>query len=177
LEELYDSAMDRINGQVKPHRELAYLVLSWILNARGTLRLDELQHALAVKPGDRAFNEDGVPPDSLITSVSAGLIAVHPESGQIGLVHFTVEEYFKKNKHMLFPDAEELIAMTCITYLSFYSFEQGSRLFGFNFEVRLPFYRYAARNWGYHARAISTVEQLAVEFLKSEAKVSSYRRA
>jgi len=177
LDELYDSAMDRISGQVKPHKELAYLVLSWILNARRTLRLDEVQHALAVKPGDRAFNEDGVPPDSLITSVSAGLIAVHPESRKIGLVHFTVEEYFKKKKHIFFPDAEELIAMACIAYLSFDTFETGFYFTNAEFETQLPLYSYAAQNWGHHARATSKVKQLAVDFLMSETKISSYKRA
>jgi hypothetical protein len=177
LEELYDSAMERINGQVKAHKELAYRVLCWILNARRILRLDELQHALAVKPGDCAFNEDGVTPDSLITSVSAGLIAVDPESGKIGLVHFTVDEYFKKNKHILFPAAEELIATACITYLSFYTFGTVCGPISAELKARLPFYHYATRNWGHHARATLTVEHLAVDFLKSETKVTSYKQA
>ena len=49
------------------------------------------------------------------------------------------------------------------------------------FEERLqqnPLYDYAARNWGHHARAASMeVEQLVVNLLKSEAKVSSCSQA
>ena len=49
------------------------------------------------------------------------------------------------------------------------------------FEARLqlnPLYDYAARNWGHHARAASTeVEQLILDFLESEAKVSASSQA
>jgi ankyrin repeat protein len=66
--------------------------------------------------------------------------------------------------------------MTCVTYLSFNAFETGFCPMGEEFEARLqshPLYNYAAQNWGHHARAASTeVEQLTLNFLKSEKTVS-----
>jgi hypothetical protein len=68
------------------------------------------------------------------------------------------------------------IATTCITYLLFDDFETGFCPTDEEFESRLQLnalYDYAARNWGYHARAASTeVEQLTLDLLESETKAS-----
>src|SRR2546423_1896894 len=79
-----------------------------------------------------------------------------------------------------FPNAQTDIAMTCITYLSFATFETGFCPTDKKFEKRLelnPLYDYAARNWGHHARTAAEVEQLILGLLKSEAKVSGSSQA
>lgn len=48
LDDTYDSAMARIEGQIPSHKELAMQVLLWISYAARPLQLREMQHALAV---------------------------------------------------------------------------------------------------------------------------------
>jgi hypothetical protein len=80
-----------------------------------------------------------------------------------------------------FPNGQKNIAITCVTYLSFDCFETGFCPTNEEFEARLrvnPLYDYAARNWGHHVRIASTeVEQLILDFLENEAKVSASSQA
>jgi hypothetical protein len=69
---------------------------------------------------------------------------------------------------------------TCITYLSFGTFEIGFCSTDKEFKLRLEanrLYDYAARYWGHHARIASTMEELILSFLKSEAKVEASSQA
>ncbi|KAH8767818.1 hypothetical protein BGZ57DRAFT_797785, partial [Hyaloscypha finlandica] len=180
LDDLYDDAMSRIKGQVQEHRDLALRSLCWISTVLRPLRLDELQHALAIQPGDHAVDEEAIPDESLITAVAAGLITIDAESGTIRLVHFTVEEYFKKKKHIWFCHSERSIAQTCITYLSFDDFKAGSCPTHHEFEARLqsyPLYNYAAHKWGHHARSASTSCHGVIEFLEKTGQVEASSQA
>ena len=178
LDQTYDEAMARIQGQVQEHSELALSALSWISNTLRPLRLDELQHALAVRLGDHNLDKEALEDEVLIISISAGLITVDAESRTVRLVHFTVEEYFKKMKWKWFPDADSRIAETCITYLSFDAFGNGRCISDQQLELRLQencFFDYAARNWGFHAYRADehAIEDLALDFLSNDHKVSS----
>ena len=173
--------MARIQGQVEEHSKLALSALSWISNAVRPLRLNELQHALAVRRGDRSLDEEALADETLIISVSAGLITFDTQSGKIRLVHFTVEEYFRKRKQEWFPDADSQIAEACLTYLLFDFFGIGRCSPFWEEEWLLQencLQDYAAQNWGYHAQRSEepTVEELALKFLNNESKVSSSSR-
>ena len=175
--ETYDDAMARIQGQVQEHSKLAFSALSWISNALRPLQLDELQHALAVRPEDRSLDEEALEDEALIISVSAGLITLDAQSRTMRLVHFTVEEYFRGMQQTWFPDADRRISKTCLTYLSFDIFESGRCLSDQELEVRLHknrFLDYAARNWGHHVSGVEdhTVENLALKFLENDLKVA-----
>lgn len=148
LDETYDEAMTRIRGQVSEHCELAMSALTWISLALRPLEVEELQHALAVRPGERDFDPEALPDIALVVSSSAGLITIDEDSQTVRLVHFTVEEYFRKKKVNLFPRADIPIAETCITYLSY---DQITNHYPPNEEF-FPFLRYAAENWGHHLR-------------------------
>ena len=78
-------------------------------------------------------------------------------------------------------DAQKYITIICVTYLSFDNFETGFCPTDDEFEARLEsnvLYDYATHNWGHYARAASTeVEQLVLDFLESEAKVSASSQA
>ena len=117
--------MTRIEGQVKDQKELAKQVLSWITYAKRPLTTSELQHALAVDPGDSELGEDNLPQVEDVRSVCAGLVTVDEESHVIRLVHYTAQEYFERTQKDWFPNAEENITATCVTYLSFSTFEAG----------------------------------------------------
>lgn len=69
LNETYDEAMARIQGQVPEHRDLALSALKWILYAYRPLRQQELQGALAIRLGDTDFDTEAVQDIDLIVSV------------------------------------------------------------------------------------------------------------
>ena len=108
-------------------------------------------------------------------------VTVDEESDIIRLVHYTAQDYFERTRIFWFLDAQRDITTTCVTYLSFDTFETGFCPTDRKFEKRLQqnlFYSYAARTWGCHARAASIeVEQLALDFLENEARVSSSSQA
>jgi hypothetical protein len=173
--------MERIEGQLTDAADLAKQVLLWITCAKRPLTTLELQHALAVEVGEPGFDEENLTEIEDMISVCAGLVTIDQESRIIRLVHYTTQEYFERTYMIWFPDAEVIVAKTCITYLSFDEFENGFCSTDKDFETRLLLnllYDYAARNWGYHARAAPVeVKELALAFLKSRAKISASSQA
>jgi ankyrin repeat protein len=182
LDETYASAMTRIQGQVPEYRDLALRTLSWISSASRPLRLEELLHALAVEPGDKGLDEDDSITESLLVTVCAGLVTLDVESSTIRLVHFTVEEYFKKTRQTWFPDADTQIARICLTYLSFDVFEKGFCGSDKELDDRLrqyPLFEYAAKNWGRHLLSVidENVKSIALTFLIDRLKVAASGQA
>jgi ankyrin repeat protein len=173
----YNEAMERIEGQVSDSQKLAKQVLAWITCAKRPLTTLELQYAFAVEIGESTLDQENLPEIEDMVSICAGLVTIDEESDIIRLVHYTTQEYFERTQRDWFPDVQRDIVTTCATYLSFDVFKTGFCLTDKEFEARLrlnPFYDYAARNWGHHVRAASTeVEQLILDFLKNEAKVSA----
>ena len=125
LSRTYDEAMQRIESQNDDDRQLAERVLYWISYALRPLTVEELQHALAVEPGESKLDEDNIPDEELLTSLCAGLVIVDKESNIIRLVHYTTQEYFNSIRASRFPGAQTSIASTCLTYLSFEVFADG----------------------------------------------------
>ena len=179
LDETYEQAMRRIEGQEKGYRELAKQVLSWVTYSRRALSTAEVQHALAVRADMTDMDEDFLPEIEILGSICAGLITVDEKSDVIRLVHYTTQEYFERASS--FPNAHTDLAVACVTYLSFDTFETGFCPTGKEFDARLhlnPLYDYAARNWGYHVRRASTdVQYSTPRFLESEAKIASSSQA
>jgi ankyrin repeat protein len=178
LDETYEKTMNRIKHRGEEDYGLALRVLSWISKARRPLHIHELQHALMVEPGDRGIVEGEPETEALIVSVCLGLISVDTESQTVRLVHFTVEEYFRKQSHKWFPGADKLLAETCLTYLSFDAFEQGLCADIDEFlNERLEKYsllRYAAANWAHHCcLVVKDVEKPLRNFLNDERRVAS----
>ena len=131
--------------------------------------------------GDPELDKENIREIEDMVSVCAGLVTVDEESNIIRLVHYTTQEYFERTQKIGFLMRRRDIATTCVTYLSLDDFETGFCPTDEEFEERLrsnPLYDYAARNWGHHARAASTeVEQLILDLLESEAKVSGSSQA
>ena len=100
---IYDAAMRRIDCQMKGHQDRAKSVLSWLIHARRPLTVTELQHALAVYPGDIDLDPEEIPPEEALTQYCMGLVTVAKPSNIIQLVHTTVREYFKNTRNDMFP--------------------------------------------------------------------------
>jgi ankyrin repeat protein len=179
-DQAYEDVMKRITAQDVDGKRLAKHALSWITCARRPLTTAELQHAIAIKPGEFHFDIGNQADVEDIVSVCAGLVTVDEKSNIIRLVHYTTQEYFERNRSHWFPNAENNITTICITYLSFDVFQSGFCHTNDEFEARVRsnrFFDYAAKQWGYHARRLSNLNvelgQAAMAFLKSEAKVDA----
>ncbi|KAI9764578.1 MAG: hypothetical protein M1839_005804, partial [Geoglossum umbratile] len=179
--------MKRINGQMPGFKDLANKVLSWITCAKRQITTTELQYALAVEVSKSELDEEDFYKIQDIVSVCAGLVTVDKESDIIRLVHFTTQEYFERTQKDWFPTAETDITKTCVTYLSFSVFNSGICATDEEFKERLQsnrLYDYAARNWGHHACAASTVmeqwagvEQLIQDLLENKTNISAASQA
>jgi hypothetical protein len=176
LDKIYNQTMERIEDQIRERRDLAKQILFWIFYARRPLSTEEIRHALAVKIRSAKLDKDYLPSTNLIRSLCLGLVTIDGESGMIRLVHYTTQEYFRRTQSRWFPDAELEIVKTCITYLSFDTFQNGYCSDDTEFETRLQsnvLYDYAARNWGHHAREASIrARQFNSSLLNGAAKIS-----
>ncbi|KAI9148801.1 ankyrin repeat [Paramyrothecium foliicola] len=180
LNQAYEQAVERIDGQMPGFRLLGRRVLSWICCARRPLTTSELQHALAIKAKDAELDRDNLREIEDV-SVCCGLVTVDEESKILRLVHYTAQNYFDQAQNSWLRDAETEITTACVTYLSFDMFATGLCKTDKAFEQRLednPLYDYAARNWGNHARRASKdVNQMIMDLLAIEGKVLASSQA
>ncbi|KAL7957331.1 ankyrin repeat-containing domain protein [Trichoderma compactum] len=200
-QQIYTKTMERIIGQYKEQTQLAKSVLSWLTFAKAPMRVPELRHALGVEHRETAFDERNMPDIELMVSVCAGLVTIDNDSNIIRLVHYTTQEYFQRTRENWFPESQSEITMSCVTYLSYEVFELGANddpkvilrrmnpcrncpqpfnmdryysTLGDALMELYPFYRYASRYWGYHAREDPVLSDAAMELLKNAAWIKAY---
>lgn len=168
--------MQRIQDLDSDSQSLANDTLLWITFAKRPLSPAQLQHALAVEHDEPDLNPDNLPQLEDMISVCAGLITVDEDSSIIRFAHHTMKEYFQQTQSHWFPNAEAKIIKTCISYLSFQTFESGPCQTGSELTERLqmyPLYEYAACYWGHHARGALSLYPQAMRFLDCETKVKA----
>ncbi|KAI1076795.1 hypothetical protein F5B20DRAFT_572639 [Whalleya microplaca] len=197
LTQAYDDAMERIVAQSSERRILAKNFLSWIVFAMKPLTTLQLQHALAVKNGDREFDDQRIPDINDMISICAGLVTIENETRRVRLVHYTTQEYFEHTHANWVPDAaQSYITSTCTTYLALNPFNVNvmrglleRQLEGYRTRLRklfkegelrklhsilCPFYIYASHYWGHHARhSCASFQELASFLLNQPALKSS----
>jgi hypothetical protein len=165
ITETYDNAMQRIKDQSAPDRELAEKIIMWISHIREPLTLHELQCALTIREGDTALDLDDLIPGELLISACAGLVKVEKETNRLQFVHSTVQEYILATESLQFPDCDAQMAHVCIQFLSLDMFRishDGLTAPQFrNIVATFPFLRYAACEWGFHARLSAAHESRA----------------
>ncbi len=177
LDDTYGEAMRRIRGQgYTGDVELAEKNLYWIAYVVRPLTSSEIAHALATRPEDVYLDEEPLPDEGLLISICAGLVTIDRESNIIRLIHYTTQEYFERIRLAQFPDAQTSIATTCLTYLSFNAFAEGSCRTDQELEIWLhtyPFLGYAAKHWTDHAHGDpeETIKELALNFLEHDPKL------
>lgn len=184
LDDTYEEAMQRINGQNDDDRELARKVLYWTTCARRPLTVEELQHALAVKIGTSRLDEGDIVDEEILFSVCAGLVTISQENKIIRFIHYTTQRYFEGVRLRYFPEAEQSITKTCLTYLSFDTFSDDSHSMVDIWKIRLDllqtrlrrnvFLLYAARYWDDHLNedAMSDFRELLLKFSQNVHAVS-----
>ncbi|KAI5456455.1 nucleoside phosphorylase [Mariannaea sp. PMI_226] len=174
LQSAYDQTMERIETQPGDAPAIAKEVLAWVVCAKRPMHTSELYHALAVNIGNSELDRQNFTQVDIMVSVCAGLVAVDEESGNIRLVHYTIEEYLKDTLEKWFPNAEAHIAAICTTYLSLNIFHQAPGQTDDEFREPLQsyyLYRYASEYLEYHTEQASISNQRVMNSLESEAKV------
>ncbi|KAL1602368.1 hypothetical protein SLS60_005784 [Paraconiothyrium brasiliense] len=176
LNDAYDKAIQRIDGQLDGDKQRAKKVLSWITYARRPLTTTELRYALAVERDTAELDPENMPDIEDLLSVCAGLVVVDQESAIVRLVHYTTQDYFERIRDAWDPDALVYIASTCLTYLSFDLFKTGScsSIADVHDRLRLnPFLDYTVQFWGQHALPVQhEVCDLACSFLLHKGSIS-----
>lgn len=94
LTDTYNAAMQRVENQESDHRRIAFEALAWVSYAFRSLSLKELQHALAVEPGDTELDQELVMDGQIITSLCAGLVVVDQRTNIVNLVHYSTKKLF-----------------------------------------------------------------------------------
>lgn len=149
LNESYDEALKRVETQEADHKRIALKALAWVSYAYRSLRLLELQHALAIEPGDHELDEEAMVDAQSITSLCAGLVIIDPSTNVVSLVHYSTKTYFDDIREIRFPLFHASITLSCATYLTLKALKNLS----IGDIVRsYPLACYAAQFMGEHAR-------------------------
>ena len=110
-------------------------ILKWVLCARRPLSIGELKEAIAVEPGDEAWDIGKISTDPngqrLIQSCG-NLVVLDIEDGAVHFIHHSVQQYLLSEQQTdLSPgfcfelsEVELYSAEICVTYLSFSDFER-----------------------------------------------------
>jgi hypothetical protein len=153
LYESFGNTIERIERQPEDLADQAMKILMWIHLAERPLSVDELLHALATEPGRHDLDRDNFPSRSTFLNCCLGLAITDDETLTMRLVHYSLEEYLKKQAR-LFPRGHEMIAEVCLTYLMFQSCTS---------EIPRPpelaLLAYASYKWGHHARRGHPLEE------------------
>jgi ankyrin repeat protein len=116
-DELYDTALARIQSQSREDAALAQRTFAWVYHSREHTSISLLQVALAIEPGNSIINEDGYVDWEVLASICGGLIVMDGESQIVRFVHPTTrtyfEQYFNRQPHSL----ESILTVSCLAFL------------------------------------------------------------
>ncbi|KAH0257544.1 hypothetical protein KCU91_g16316, partial [Aureobasidium melanogenum] len=189
--DLYTSAMQRLQAGKTGNTSLGLTTICWLFFAKRPLRLKELLHALAIAGNNPQVGKN-IPAISHVLNACAGLIVVDETNDTVGLFHKTFDEFLSKNHTSFFPQGNETIGRTCITYLSSDAFANGPcpevdpaslwsksqaedrTLLYKKRLIQFPLYAYASQHWHDHLRG-STSEtcDLLFGFLMNSNKLTA----
>lgn len=175
LNEIYGADLARILEQPLNKREFAIRIIGWVLHAAEPLSIQGLQHALAVEQSDEYFNADGKFRLELLLETTAGLLTVKETKGrqEVQFFHHSVAEFFEKRDKEIFPQIEQDLAETCVSYLSLKDFAEPCKPEALDKRCQdFPFLRYASMHWGRHVTRCSHLgigtSQKVQEFIQPE---------
>ncbi|KAH6958097.1 ankyrin repeat protein [Fusarium avenaceum] len=172
----YQQTMNRIEQQLPYSAVLAKQVLLWLVHARRELTVTEFQHALFPKSLQQAVGSPDLLDVDGWLAVCAGLVTIDQSGNLLRLVHPTLRDYLKSRSSELLPGTEQDIARSCLDYLSLNRFPRENFTQLQELEEWLashPFYDYAARHWGQHARESSLPTQELFDFFKDGSAVEN----
>lgn len=179
LDATYEKALVRIHSQAYEDVELAETVIFWVLCARRTLTVLEIQHMYAMRDlaEDTLLEDDDLPDGDILTSVCGGLIVVDGELKSARLVHYTAQEFFQRIQQARLPSSRFDLTKICLAYLRLPNFSDGICTTDAAMSLRLakyPFLEYAAHHWGSESANINfdVLENELEAFMSNETAVS-----
>ncbi|SCN68603.1 related to ankyrin [Fusarium fujikuroi] len=101
LDQAYNATLKRLREQHQNFSDLAFRVLAWICCTSWKLPAKAIQKGLALREGDSTFHEDGIINEELLLSVCCGLVEVTKRGNEIQLVHYTTQDFFRHNRHLI----------------------------------------------------------------------------
>jgi hypothetical protein len=126
IHEAYDIAMQWIEAQNENDRKTACSTITWVADAKRPLAVEELRVALAVEPGTRQLKKENILNIETILSVCARLVIADQRLSVVQLVHYTTQKYLDSIQAQKFPDTQQEITCTLLTFLAFDGFPDSS---------------------------------------------------
>lgn len=120
LDLTYDRVMKTIYKQSDTCVALALRIFTWIIKAKWTLNVKEIQIAVSIEQERYELNKFDLPEIRSILDVCGSLVMID-EASNVRLSHLTIQEYLVR-KSIIPEDAELQVAIACTTYLSFNDF-------------------------------------------------------
>ena len=182
LDDLYEQAMNRVRSQEdRGDRALGLKTLALVVCAHRYFSLSELQHVLAIRPGQTSFNKkmDYDKEDILLSTT--GLITIDSDNA-VRLVHLSLQVYLNKIRKDWSPNLEEDMANACLTCLNYDAFSKPYPYVE-EFDARKsenPFIAYASQYWGDHARDAGPIPELrdrTVDYVSQPRRIDAYIQA
>jgi hypothetical protein len=176
IQETYDEIMKRINRQHDKDAELARRILGWITYAKEPLTTKQLQQALTITTGSTKSDEDAEIHEQILISTCLGIVTIDSKSNVIRLVHYTTQEYIERIRETQFPEAQAVIAKSCLTCLGFDMFMEGpppGKSTKSWMSERCLFTSYASLFWAEHVNDMGNrldVQEVAFSVLTDERK-------
>ncbi|KAH6905383.1 hypothetical protein BKA70DRAFT_1153081 [Coprinopsis sp. MPI-PUGE-AT-0042] len=155
IEDVYKQTWQRIIQSDLNHASLAKTAFLWVLNAKQSMSIDQLRHALATSPDTHSFEPSRLMPEATLVSACRGLLTVDKESRLVRLVHYTAKEPLEGFLQTSFPHPHALLAAVCIARLTDCGFQDKEFSRRQELEGALnadPLLDYAYHAWAFHAQ-------------------------
>jgi len=155
LSEAFEETIARIQSLSPNQRRIGMSALLYLVHARRPIAFDELSDLLAIHPGRRQVAPKYRPAPRTLLECCQGLVTIDARTGDVRTSHHSIQEYLMENDERLFPRAEAILAVNCLSYLLLEDFADGPWETEEEVESHIdsyPFLEYATRFFGNHAK-------------------------
>ncbi|TFK21950.1 ankyrin [Coprinopsis marcescibilis] len=171
VREMYGVTINRITKQPKHGFALAQRIFLWLLYAKRSLTIKELQVAVAICPRTGKFHVNRMVCVRRLASVCGGLVAIDRESDTVRIIHYTACDVLKEMFPIGHPYPHSVITSACIQLLMDHSYNDypTSHADVWDFEksrLLQPLLDYAYLYWASHSKDCSILPPIVFEFIK-----------
>ncbi|KAH6884745.1 hypothetical protein BKA70DRAFT_1574786 [Coprinopsis sp. MPI-PUGE-AT-0042] len=155
IEDVYQRTWNRILNQTASRKILAKNVLTWVLCATRSLKIEELRCAVATSPETHNFDSSRLVDEATLMGLCCGLLKVEEWTNVVRFVHYTAKDVVRRLISETSPYPHSLPAAVCMAHLTQSGFQRATfknanALANALITDRLLAYAYDA--WSIHAR-------------------------
>ena len=163
---MYSRILQRVERDHEDDIPRIQKLLRWLVRGTRSLSLDELSECTGVDLKSSTRNYDDIdiltdPKD--ILEMCSSLVTISDDTAYVSLAHYTVKEFLTSDRtfatlptfHVGDMEVESELAATCLTYMCFDDFTNGTVSTRPELDallVKFKFLEYAALGWAKHAR-------------------------